>query len=101
MSGGADIDARDKDGRSALIFASSSGFPVLVALLLEWGADVNAKDREQNTALDWAYAEYDANVIELLLKAQSLSKTDPDEAPIMGASAAHPVTISRWWTGPI
>ncbi|NIM06561.1 MAG: ankyrin repeat domain-containing protein, partial [Deltaproteobacteria bacterium] len=51
---GADIDARDNDGKSALIMAALMGHADSVKLLLEKGADVNAHDNGGRTALSLA-----------------------------------------------
>ena len=52
LDAGADANARDKDGRTALIlFAGYYQDPVVVKALLDAGADVNAQDAEGNTAL--------------------------------------------------
>lgn len=48
---GADIEARDPDGNTALIAASRWGTPAMVTLLLGRGADVNAANKKNDTAL--------------------------------------------------
>ena len=47
----ADVNAKDKFGRTALMFAVRRGRQELVKELLEKGAEVNAKDDEGNTPL--------------------------------------------------
>jgi len=54
LAKGADPDAADSAGRSALINAAWRGRTRLVALLLEDGADADLRDREGHTALAWA-----------------------------------------------
>ena len=51
---GADVNAVDKGGATALIYAADGGHVKVVGLLLEKGADVNAKNKGGWTALMWA-----------------------------------------------
>jgi len=48
---GADLNARAKDGRTALMHAAYSGHTALAKALINAGADVNAKARDGATAL--------------------------------------------------
>ncbi len=48
---GADINAKDKNGITALMLASSDGYRDIVKLLLARGADINAKNNNGETAL--------------------------------------------------
>ncbi len=52
---GAEVDARDADGRTPLIWAISSAHAELVELLLQHGADVNARDNYGAPALQWLF----------------------------------------------
>jgi hypothetical protein len=51
---GADVEAKDKDGWTALRWAARHGHDGVMRLLLEKGADVEAKDNDGRTALRWA-----------------------------------------------
>ena len=48
---GGDINAKDKDGITALMFAAARGQTDCVRVLLAIGADINARDRFDRTAL--------------------------------------------------
>ena len=48
---GADLDASDKNKRSALFFAAQFGFRDVVVLLVDSGAEVNKKDTNSGTPL--------------------------------------------------
>ena len=50
-----DINAKNKDGETALMLASSEGhLEIVKLLLLRKGADVNIKNNDGKTALDLA-----------------------------------------------
>jgi ankyrin repeat protein len=51
---GADVNAKDELGRTALIWASYNEHTDTVKLLIEKGADINARDSDGQTALIWA-----------------------------------------------
>ncbi len=57
---GADVNARDKSGWTALILAAYYGYFRVVEFLVSKGADVNAQNNDGDTALNWAahYAEF-------------------------------------------
>ena len=76
----ANVNAKDEDGNTALILASTYKFQEIVAILLENGANVNATDDDGDTALmkvincneeddrPWYQVEYDIiEIVEQLL----------------------------------
>jgi ankyrin repeat protein len=65
---GADINAKDFDGRTALFEAALSGHLKVVAILLERGADTHVRDIGGRTAFSEANVWGEAEVAELLLK---------------------------------
>lgn len=56
LVGGANVNAQDQRGYTALMHASMDyhGSAAVVKILVSAGADVNAKDKSGNTALSWA-----------------------------------------------
>lgn len=65
---GTDLNARDKRGRTSLMYAvRSSTLSDVVRALLERGQDMNAKDNDGWTALLWAANEGQDNNVRLLL----------------------------------
>jgi ankyrin repeat protein len=66
---GANVDARDNKGTTALMWASIAGNVSIVSLLLEAGASVNEKDSTGNTPLLWASRYRRPDITSSLLEA--------------------------------
>lgn len=54
LANGVNVNERDADGRTALMWAARNNFADIAELLLDHGADVDAKDKEGMTAARWA-----------------------------------------------
>jgi ankyrin repeat protein len=54
LSRGAELDAMDDRGRTALMMAAELGHAELVAMLIGRGADASLRDKRGNTAFDLA-----------------------------------------------
>jgi Ankyrin repeats (3 copies)/Ankyrin repeats (many copies) len=67
LNKGADVNCRDKDGLTPLIWAAIQGHEEIVRLLLERGGDLEAKNNNGDTALMWASVMGHRGVVELLL----------------------------------
>ena len=65
---GVNVNARYRDGETALMFAALKGHVNVVKLLIERGANVNIQDIRGNTALSYAKEKGHTHVSELLLK---------------------------------
>lgn len=63
---GAALDAQDKDGWTALMWAAWSGMPKVAGKLVELGAAVGTADRQGNTALTIASQRGNVDIVELL-----------------------------------
>jgi ankyrin repeat protein len=63
---GADLNAVNNNGQSALMMACMSNHKDIVALLLANDADVNARDQLGRTALAWALRRQHHEIVELL-----------------------------------
>ena len=57
ISAGADVNARDVEGRVALMYAAKMGFVDIVQILLAKGSDANARGYDGTTALILAASE--------------------------------------------
>jgi ankyrin repeat protein len=81
---GADVDARDEDGRTPLFSAVLGGSVGLVGLLLEAGANVNAYDKEGWTALHFAAQEYEVEIARILVaRGANPNAQDDDGASVL------------------
>ena len=63
-----DINAKNKDGETALMLASSEGHLEIVKLLIEKGADVNVKNEDGKTALTLASRYGHLEVVKYLVE---------------------------------
>ncbi|MBI3583502.1 MAG: ankyrin repeat domain-containing protein [Nitrospinae bacterium] len=66
---GANPDAQDEQGWTALLWAAKENYPDIARLLLDKGANLNAKNRFGETALKLAKKNNHKEMIELLKKA--------------------------------
>lgn len=57
LSAGADLEARNDDGRTPVVVATKAGHSAVAVALLDAGADPNAKDHMQDSAFLYAGAE--------------------------------------------
>ena len=79
LDGGAPVDARAEDGRTALMCASDRGHTEVVKLLLDWNASVNEKKEDGWTALMKASRYGRTEVVKLLLDmGASVDEKDKD-----------------------
>src|SRR5829696_3365232 len=67
LSRGADIDARDEAGRTALLIATHSNRIEVAKALIEAGADVNAKDRINDSPYLYAGARGHLEILKMTL----------------------------------
>jgi len=95
---GAQVDARNGQGRTALMFAATGPFPETVALLLERGADPNATDQTEGwSPLMFAAAEGNPKVAEHLLEHgadPTLTDRDGETAQTFAENGNHTAVVT-------
>ena len=67
LSDGVDIDAVDREGRSALFYAIKDGELAIAGELIKHGANVNIQDNNGETPLHFASREYRPEEAKLLI----------------------------------
>jgi hypothetical protein len=72
---GAKLEARDKLGRTALIWAGMNVYEPVVSFLVDSGADINAADNNNETALTYAGDRGNDEIV-ALLKSKGAKRTD-------------------------
>ena len=68
IKGGANLDIRSNEGKTALIWASYRNHIEVVKLLIEAGANLNIRDDEGRTALIWASYHNRIEIVKLLIE---------------------------------
>lgn len=93
LAHGADVNTRDRDGRTGLMNAGLDGThteserQAIWRVLLRHGADIHPQDNLGNTALHYAAFHGDTALVkELLTRGARVNQPDPrGETPLMGA----------------
>ena len=87
LAAGADVNAVDQYGRSAIFSASGSGDVSALEVLLSAGGDVNVQDKDRRTALHFAASSGKLQAVLALLKAGAAIDTKDKEGrtPLVSA----------------
>lgn len=64
---GANVNLKDGDGKTVLMWASSYGYKEIVEVLIRGGAKMDLKDKDGWTALIWASSRSETETVEALI----------------------------------
>ena len=96
LSKGADVNAKDKFGWTALHFATAQGSEEVARHLIAGAADVNAKDRRGRTPLDLAQKAENKEMVDLLLVHDvAVTKVSAPPSCVQGETVSIGVTIEN------
>lgn len=97
VSGGASLEARDAENRTALLLATHANLAGIAAALIKAGADVNAKDNIHDTPFLYVGAEGRNDILKLILATGKANLRDTNRyggtALIPAAHHGHPETV--------
>lgn len=97
LAGGVPVDARDADGRTALLLATRANHLDVATILIDAGADVNAKDAIKDTPFLYAGAEGRNEILKVILATGKANVRDTNRyggtALIPAAHHGHPDTV--------
>jgi ankyrin repeat protein len=97
VDGGANVDAVNEDGDTALMLAATEGCTSAVSVLLSVGANVEIVNTNCETALTLAATNGHASIVSALLDASAHVETLLDQrnsALLDAAYSGHPATVS-------
>jgi len=90
---GADVNARDEDGCSPLLWAVLEGSEETVNLFLERGAEVNVSNLDGETPLHWAAVMGKVKIAELLLSRGAKA----DARDVFGITPLRSASLNGDW----
>jgi len=98
LRSGADVDARDRHGQTALMLAAHRGHEEIAVLLAEAGADLNVTAKYNLTALMLAIVAGHPAVARVLIRAGADLEVRGTGAPGFAGKTAHDLAVAREMT---
>ena len=92
ISSGADVNAKDAFGSTALMMASSNGQKAVVEMLISAGADVNERDNGGMTALHSTAENANVSIAEILISAGA-------DLKIRNKEGMTALDLAKMWQG--
>lgn len=93
--GGADIDAKDRYGQTAIMLAARDGRPEIVELLIQHGAALNVTAKHNLSALMLAVVNRHVEVARLLARAGADLTIRGTGAPGFAGKTAHDLAAAQ------
>lgn len=94
---GADLDARDSHGQTALMLAAHNGHREIVATLIGQGADLNVTAKFGLSALMLAIVAGHLEIARLLAKGGTDLSLRGSGAPGFAGQSAYDLAVARGW----
>jgi uncharacterized protein len=98
LGGGADVDARDRHGQTALMLAAHQGHHELAEVLVDAGAALDVTAKYNLTALMLAIVAGHANIARLLIGAGANLDVRGSGAPGFAGKTAYDLAVARQMT---
>lgn len=95
LQSGADINAKDRYGQTALMLAAHHGHPALVDLLIERKADLNVTAKFRLSALMLAVIAGHAGIVRALVRAGADLSLQGTGAPGFAGKTAYDLALER------
>jgi ankyrin repeat protein len=93
LRAGAEVDARDRHGQTALMLAAHRGYREMVEILVEGGADLNVTAKFSLSALMLAITAGHAEVARVLARAGADLRVTGSGAPGFAGKTAHDLAV--------
>jgi ankyrin repeat protein len=94
LRSGADVNARDRHGQTALMLAAHRGYREMVEILVEGGADLNLTAKYNLSALMLAVTAGHVGVARLLVRAGADLRVRGSGAPGFAGKTAHDLAVA-------